>query len=433
MNYNISMIKLVMRINQCVSEGSSVEEYIRLWEELTEKMNEVQGIIINYGLIDNERIIENVVLKFVSSFAERYPEEFMKQDLQGKERYVIRAMDRAIFQGRSTAEILMKKLADSSIPEWSTLLSNVLLSTIFSDNLSFFDYLLSLPEKPISYITLNEYCYLSDNGRYDLLDRIFTGASKDEMTAFLNKFSSLMDIVPQRSDIEYMYEAAGYIEGSSSDERAEIVNSLIEETNDSITFRYVVKKEIEEYIASGDCGIVRSWRFMKEHGLKFHNLKYFINFETMATDKFENEIIVSLMKEYLVPVLDDKVYITIRYYLMLEDDHRDMLLKLIDTIGGSRIILDCREYQDELCFSADAPDVSLLKLLKKAPDVIISEDLKSSGFATLILDSAKVLQCLLNDGKLTDEQIDCLIGMCAEKRRPDPLNVIRKYLKKHNK
>ena len=121
MNYNISMIKLVMRINKCVREGSSVEEYIRLWEELTEKINEVQGIIINYGLIDNERIIENVVLKFVSSFAESYPEEFMKQDLQGKERYVIRAMDRAIFQGRSTAEILMKKRADSSIPEWSTL------------------------------------------------------------------------------------------------------------------------------------------------------------------------------------------------------------------------------------------------------------------------------------------------------------------------
>lgn len=441
MNYHISMIKLMMRIEQCMSEDSSAEDFIRLWEELPETANRIINPPINDSFfaaswvwIDNERMIEDLALKYISAFAERYPEELLKQDLSGMEIYVIRTIHRDIYQGKRTAELLMKKLSEGAARIWKNVFPKVLFSAILSDNLSSLDFLLSLPEKPIDYITLDVYSYLSDGGRYDLLDRIFAGASRDEMLAILNKFPSFMDIMSQRPDIEYIYEAAGYIEGcNSSDERAEIVNGLIEEMNVSITFRYSLKEQIEKYIDSGDCFIVRSWRFMKEHGLKFHDLKFFINFESMLTNRKENEIFFSLMKEYLVPVLDDKVYITVRYYLMLEDDHRNMFLKLVDIIGGSRVVLDCREYQDELCFSEDAPEVSLLKLLKKSPDVIISEDLKNSGFTLLLLDSSDVLKYMLNSGRLTDEQIDSLIYMCAEKRRPDPLNVIRKYKNRHKK
>ncbi|MGN0691523.1 MAG: hypothetical protein ACI4K7_04150, partial [Oscillospiraceae bacterium] len=381
------------------------------------------------GII-RERMTEELILKYISGFAERYPEEFLKQELTDNADYVVKALHRSVFRGLGSAEIMLRLLEEKSPYTYNSELLNVFYSAIFSEDQSFLEHLMSLPIRLVSYITLNEYIYLSDSGRYDILDRIFTGASRDDISAFLKKTPTLMDIVGQRSDIEYIYEAAGYIEGCrSSDELAYIVNDLLEEMDMSVTFSYGLAEQLETYSAKGDCMIVRSWRFMKEHGLKFRDLKYFLNFETMEIGRKQQKLLFSLMKEHLVPVLADKVYITIWYYLLMEDEHRDLFLRLADVIKGRRIILDCSEYaHDQFCNSRDGTAGCLIRLLKKGPDVIIADDPKSNDFAVLLLENADLLECMLKVVKLTDEQIDSLIDICTEKVRPGALNVIRKYM-----
>ncbi|MGN0642120.1 MAG: hypothetical protein ACI4JJ_03155 [Huintestinicola sp.] len=420
--------ELLTQLEHCIGDTGSVDDFEAIAEDL-----KISGNLPNFiDIMRRNDFFDDVVrcsiADFLSVYAERFPDSLMKQDdvftcLLGE--YIKTALLRDISAGRRSAEVLAdllhKKLRDQYFSEAVTM-------AIFSKNKSFFDYIIRITDKPVKLLYYDLYKYLSDTGRYDIIEKMMEGASRNEKIHIFNTGSYVMewfDIKFKKTTIEYLYELSGYIiEEESRSSYAQQVSDIIEETHLSISFGTDITSLTElDQTSFEEHPTVRCWRFMIEKGLKFRSLDFLFQGESKYTTYEKMPKIFEILKNYIIPILDDKVTINENFFSAMNEYQREMIEKLTDIIGAKKVWLDCTGSTHVF-----VKNIVSISLIRKGVNIIFGDDIESSAFLGCLVQDTEALSFMLFAGNFTDEQVLLLAQICAERKQLHSLNIIRKYL-----
>lgn len=424
----ISNFELLTGLEHCIGDNSSVDDF----EAMAEKLKKSGNLPHSLEIMCSKDFFEDVVIcsiaDFLSAYAERFPDSLMKQDgvfscLLGD--YIKNALLRDISAGRRSAEVLAdllhKKLGDQYFSEAVTM-------AVFSKNESFFDHIIRITDKPVKLLNYDLYKYLSDTGRYDIIEKMTEGASRNEKIHIFHTgsyFLKWFDIEFKKTEIEYLYEFAGHIiEEESGSSYAQQVSDIIEETHLSISFGTDITSLTElDQTSFEEHPTVRCWRFMIEKGLKFRSLDFLFQGESKYTTYKKMPKIFEILKKYIIPILDDKVTINEDLFSAMNEYQREMIEELTDIIGAKNVWLDCTGSTHVF-----VKNIASISLIRKGVNIILGDNIESSAFIGCLIKDTEALSYMLSAGNFTDEQLLLLAQMCAERKQLQSLNIVRKYL-----
>ncbi|MGN1416189.1 MAG: hypothetical protein ACI4XF_05065 [Oscillospiraceae bacterium] len=442
--------ELIGAMARCIENNGAADEFDELAKVFYSEGYDKYELSILFEHADLSDAGRCIAINFISVYAGRFPDSFRKQAENGcstLKSFAFMAMLRDIIACRSSAETLADVVLGADESENETYFGDALQTAALCGNDSFFDYILSRTKKPINYFCGELYRYLSDSGRYDMIEKIIKGASGQEiMDSYkTNACSSYFFVESRKNEIEYIYELAGYIYGhGSGDEYARNVSDMIEKMeipisgNEDLIFRIDPSDDrISAPMPEAPCDLVRkacpqlvsAWEFMSEHGLRFRSLDYIFGDDGYRKLSDEQKpIFLSMLKSFVVPILDERVRISEELTAGLDISQQEMILSLIELIGADRVILDCtnddahKDYSEKLCRAS-------LSLIKSGAEIVLDEDLQNSRFIGKLLNSSGAFEYMLKNGRFSDGQTDVLIELCVARKLYTPLNIIRKYRK----
>lgn len=436
---NISQFEFLTKIEHCVNDNGSADDFAELEGEMFSK----NSVLIENPFITDEydELVLSSTYNFLSVFAERFPERFLIQDnanISDSGPFIYKAMLRDIFAGRRSAETLAEIVFAPFFPD--SYFNEALTAAVLSGNDSFFEYFIQKVENPVRYVSKSIYMYFTDHGMYDHIERIFRGASREEILAVCrNSIGQLLrqvDIKCKKMPVEYLYELTGYLPGNvSAEERSRIVIGIMEEVNDWEASIFSDRRNmlVRTNKTEKHWG-VDTWKYMNEHGIKIRSLDFLFGNKLRFNISDEKILsILSLIQEYIVPILEDKLIITEKFYAFLSKSQQELVIRFVELIGADRVYMDCTDkncsfFDDEFFNENTDGDMKARSLAKTGVHVILDDDIRNSYYVSKLLLDVECLGYMLDGAALTDEQIDTLIDICVEKKLFDAMNAVRKYV-----
>lgn len=436
---DISDFKLLAKAEKLLAETpggkASAEDFAALEEELIRVADngfEHRFSIESWHLrrFDEDNVLEDSAIDFLSEYAQRYPSEFLKHDHRKLQAPLAHGLMPCIISGQKQAEAMADALFIAPID--TQIASYALACGVMSGNLGFLRFLLDMyeiKERFFECFCMDIYARASDMGIEDVFDDMLKSASYEDIKNLISDWN-LLGSYPyaeeehriNKYEIEYIYElvskATGALAGRSV---SDTVNELIWDCGIHISFSYDFFSADSK---AAEAHMVRTWDFMKEHGLKFRELRglptIYVSSNKNRSDEAQDKLL--LLKEKLFPVLDKKLSITLNQYL--ERDRR-LVLDIISEIGSSRVALDCTSRRNRCSMELRASDIA--PIIKKGVKVVLDEDIRNSCFVYELLRSgSKLLEVMLERSCFTDEQLDMITDICIERKFFDALNIIRK-------
>ncbi|MGN0691861.1 MAG: hypothetical protein ACI4K7_05905 [Oscillospiraceae bacterium] len=432
----ISDFKLLAKTERLLMDrqNASAEDFAALEEELIrasdnaffDRFSFQDWNFVRYDDFDN--MLEDSVIEFLSEYARRYPEEFLRHDHKKLRAPLAHALMPCIIAGGEQAETMADALFIEPIDDRTA--SYAIACGVMSENLGFLEYLLGMYEikdRFFECFCMDTFARASDMGIEGMFDDMLESASYKDIAGLIKSWN-MLGLYPFaaegqricRYEIEYIYELVSRSpaawEGRSV---ADTVDQLIYDCNIHSSFKYDFYADDTEQAAEQ---LVHAWDFMKEKDLRFRTLDALPQIYGSNNSSPDEKNDLLFLKEHLFPVFDERLYVTLNEYYM----NSSLVMDIIGEIGSDRIALDCTSRRNIL-FDEMVKTNVISPLIRKGVKVLLDDDIRNSEFVFELLYSCKgLLELMLKKGVLSDEQIDIMTDMCTQKKLLDALNVIRK-------
>ncbi|MGN1416069.1 MAG: hypothetical protein ACI4XF_04460 [Oscillospiraceae bacterium] len=416
---DLIMIDNIMRLRKCIACGTE-RDFTDIAGKLLSKTGGIAAPLFGFECYLIRQAGTMLIPEFITAFAEKYPEGFLKCDCSAFADHVRTAAVREIIAKSQTAYTLADKMI--SLPDEEVFFSDIAKAAVLCGNDSFFDYFVGRTERPSACIGCDLVYYLFDNHRYHCLDMIFEGASREDIiTPRPNQLTTVKWLeCYYELGIRYLPEIknSADVPGAASEFLREVGISDFLSCSPS---------------ASGnDSCYTAVWDFMKEHGLKFIDISYLVisYAENVRKDRDGCE---AVLKSRILPLLADEVYIDVLSASGTGGSDQRMFSEAVRLIGADRIYLDLTDRHipkmEEWKLERDSvKELHLSFLLRMGLRVRIDDDISHSKLIRPLLRSSSVLDHVLQNAEISDEQLDALVDMCIENKYFKALNIIRKFM-----
>ncbi|MGN1415780.1 MAG: hypothetical protein ACI4XF_02995 [Oscillospiraceae bacterium] len=423
-NSDFDHIELLMSIKECTENGSK-QDFAALNRKLIQMKHGMPMMNCGFSYSDYEAVLDDHIPGFLSAYAAKYPEEFSCCTYSDHKAFFNRAVINEIIGGSREAFTIADVILKSQ--EAAGCFSEILSAAIICGNDDFADYYIGHSKDPSSYISPCLVNYLFKKKKYGYLDKIFEHTSREELKRFgMNYYPSDF-----RLDIDCLYELGmRYLpELSSSDDVSRAASEFMCEMGISAFLNCIPD------VVGHNQSFAEAWEFMKAHDIKFLNITSIMTPFSRSSDRVCEES-ERILRNNIIPLLADEVYIDIADADALTGNDQKALLNVIGIIGKDRITLDLTgKYASapewlpwNNAMKENGTELHISYLLRADLKVRIDDDIVHSRIIHSLLKSSRVLEHVLRKTDISDGQLNELIGMCVENKYLGSLNVIRKYM-----
>lgn len=407
------IIDLVRKVKVCTESGS-VEDF----EKIISDYN--QSNIIFYDFNADRFAVDFIFCDLAVTYIQRFPAEFIRKD---RADFFTTPLKYLLIKSISNRDEFAFKIADVLFKSSA---KNIFIPMILSYSVcskwyEFLLYCLERIEKPWLYIgnkEIYDVLVLVNEERYELLDALFSDITEDELFKMLGLILINHDEYFGKTGIECFCELAdryGTAVCGGKDRIAAVLEKqewMLMNVNANLVSDYYI----------------RSWEYMREKGIRLHNVTDLIYF---VPECHENETDnIELLKQYVKPLFADDVYIDI---FMLRGENVSEFLHILDEIGEvrDRVYIDLTDktfpalsdYAKERDFRN-----KLGGLIKEGFPLRTEENFAESNAAISLINIPRTLEIVLRNGDFSEEQLTELAGMCTIEKKYSALNVVRRIL-----
>ncbi|MGN0642119.1 MAG: hypothetical protein ACI4JJ_03150 [Huintestinicola sp.] len=416
------LVKLIIDIRRNIECGSK-----QVFTDLADRISYYSKCgVIYFRYSDINKLAVETFTDFLAAFAARFLDELSCCDNLDLGDYFKTAAIKEIIKGTDTAYTIIDYIIGSQII--TVPYSDIIETAVICNNVGVFDRYIERFKQNDFTISLDLADQLFKEKKYFWLDRIFKDVSREklielccqECTSFIEDFYiELMyfigvNYLPEIRDSDNIPDAASDFLGAAE------------------FYKYLSFYSIK--VDNDDRRYLHAWDFMKNHSLKFRNISRLglTDFKGRSKEQADNR---EILKKYIMPLLDDEVYIDIVSAANMDGENHLNLVKAARIIGTDRITLDLtdehipmREYQNFEGYNQNVPILYMPDLLKLDMKVRIDEDIAHSKIVLSLLKSSDVMEYVLKRTDISDEQLYMLIDICITEGYLSSLNLIRKYI-----